>query len=173
MTDVAIRAATPGEAEPIRELARAAWYEAYDDIMGPEEVDRRLDNWWRDEDLRSVITNPEHVFLVAVDSDAGGDATGAGADPVGVVHAGPSPSGAFVVPRLYVHPERWDEGIGTALLDQVVARAREEADRLQVVLLAGNEVGVGFYESQGFEPVTESGLVDAGEHEVVYERRLD
>lgn len=173
MTDVAIRAATPGEAEPIRELARAAWHEAYDDIMGPEEVDRRLDNWWRDEDLRSVITNPEHVFLVAVDSDAGGDATGAGADPVGVVHAGPSPSGAFVVPRLYAHPERWGEGIGTALLDQVVARAREETDRLQVVLLAGNEVGIGFYESHGFEPVTESGLVDAGEHEIVYERSLD
>lgn len=173
MTDVTIRAATPGEAEPIRELARAAWHEAYDDIMGPEEVDRRLDNWWRDEDLRSVITNPDHVFLVAVDPDAGDDATGAGADPVGVVHAGPSPSGAFVVPRLYVHPNRWGEGTGTALLDHVVARAREETDRLEVVLLAGNEVGVGFYESHGFEPVAESGLVDAGEHEVVYERPLD
>jgi ribosomal protein S18 acetylase RimI-like enzyme len=180
MTDVAIRAATPGEAEAVRELARAAWHEAYDDIMGPEEVDERLDNWWRAEELRDVITNPDHVFLVAVDTDAvAGDAergeaeTGAGAAPVGVVHAGPSPSGAYVVPRLYVHPERWGEGIGTELLDHVVARAREETDRLQVVLLAGNEVGVGFYESHGFEPVGESGLVDAGEREVVYERTLD
>lgn len=177
MTDVAIRAATPGEAEPVRELARAAWHAAYDDIMGPDEVDQRLDNWWRAEELRDVITNPDHVFLVAVDAAGpGGEdgaATGAGADPVGVVHAGPSPSGAYVVPRLYVHPERWGEGIGTALLDHVVTRAREETDRLQVVLLSGNEVGVSFYESHGFEPVGESGLVDAGEQEVIYERRLD
>jgi GNAT superfamily N-acetyltransferase len=180
MTDVAIRAATPGEAEAVRELARAAWHEAYDDIMGADEVDERLDNWWRAEELRDVITNPAHVFLVAVDAGAvdggAGDGTaetGAGADPVGVVHAGPSPSGAYVVPRLYVHPERWGEGIGTELLDHVVSRAREETDRLQVVLLAGNEVGVGFYESHGFEPVSESGLVDAGEREVVYERALD
>lgn len=180
MTDVTIRAATPGEAEPVRELARAAWHAAYDDIMGPDEVDQRLDNWWRAEELRDVITNPDHVFLVAVGADgapdAGGDgesATGAGTDPAGVVHAGPSPSGAYVVPRLYVHPERWGEGIGTALLDHVVTRAREETDRLQVVLLSGNEVGVGFYESHGFEPVGESGLVDAGEQEVIYERRLD
>jgi GNAT superfamily N-acetyltransferase len=186
MSDVAIRAATAGEADAVRELARAAWHEAYDDIMGPEAVDERLDTWWRADDLRDVITAPEQRFLVAVDTrdvvggaDAtrGGDTdpeaeTGAGAAPVGVVHAGPSPSGGWVVPRLYVHPERWGEGIGTELLDHVVAQARSETDRLQVVLLAGNEVGVGFYEARGFEPVTESGLVDAGEHEVVYERRL-
>jgi GNAT superfamily N-acetyltransferase len=180
MTDVAIRAATPGEAEAIRELARAAWHEAYDDIMGPEEVDQRLDTWWRAEELRDVITNPDHVFLVAVDTDAvdGGaredvTETGAGAAPVGVVHAGPSPSGAYVVPRLYVHPDRWGEGIGTELLDHVTAHARGETDRLRVVLLSGNEAGIGFYEARGFEPVEGSGLVDAGEHEVVYERALE
>ncbi|MFB6205440.1 MAG: GNAT family N-acetyltransferase [Haloglomus sp.] len=180
MTDVAIRAATPGEAEAIRELARVAWHEVYDDIMGPDEVDQRLDNWWRAEELRDVITNPDHLFLVAVDSgDVAGEAgeadaeTGAGADPVGVIHAGPSPSGAFVIPRLYVHPDRWGEGIGTELLDHVTAQAREETDRLRVVLLTGNEVGVQFYESHGFEPAEESGLVDAGEREIIYERRLD
>lgn len=182
MTDVAVRAATPGEAETVRELARAAWHEVYDDIMGPDAVDERLDTWWRAEDLRDVITDPEHVFLVAVDTGAvaggstageGAAETGAGAAPVGVVHAGPSPSGAYVVPRLYVHPERWGEGIGTELLEHVVARARGETDRLQVVLLAGNEVGIGFYRSRGFEPVSESGLVDAGEREIVYERALD
>lgn len=180
MTDVAIRAATPGEAAAIRELARAAWHAAYDEIMGPEEVDQRLDTWWRAEELRDVITNPDHVFLVAVDTDAvdggarEGDAeTGAGAAPVGVVHAGPSPSGAYVIPRLYVHPDRWGEGIGTELLDHVTAHARDETDRLRVVLLAGNEAGVGFYEARGFEPVEESGLVDAGEREVVYERALE
>jgi GNAT superfamily N-acetyltransferase len=138
--------------------------------MGPDEVDERIDNWWRDEDLRDVITASGHVFLVAVDADEGG----AGADPVGLVHAGPHPEGdRYVVPRLYVHPDRWGAGIGTALLDHVVTQVQGETDRLQTVLLAGNEVGVGFYEGYGFERVAESGLEDAGERELVYELALD
>jgi GNAT superfamily N-acetyltransferase len=137
--------------------------------MGPDEVDRRIDDWWRDEDLRTVIGDPDHVFLVAVPAAA----DGAGADPVGTVHAGPDPSGdAYVVPRLYVHPDRWGEGIGTELVDHVVAQVREATDRLRVVLLAGNEVGVGFYEGYGFDPVERSGLTDAGEAEIGYELAL-
>lgn len=168
MHEVTVRAATPGEAGPLRELARTAWHAAYDDLMGADAVDDRIDNWWRDEDLRDVTTAPAHVFLVAVDADAD-----PAADPVGLIHAGPHPEGdRYVVPRLYVHPDRWGEGIGTALLDHVVTRVRGETDRLQTVLLAGNEVGVGFYEGYGFERVAESGLRDAGERELVYELAL-
>lgn len=165
MSDRRVRPARPDEAERVRELGRAAWHAVYDDILGPETVDERIDNWWNADDLRSAITNPDHVFLVA---EADGIV-------VGIVHAGPHPDGEqYVVPRLYVHPDDWCQGIGTTLLDELVNRVQGETDSLQVVVLEGNDVGVGFYESYGFEQVEEAaGLADAGQQELVYELRLE
>lgn len=165
MSNRRVRPARPEEAELVRELGRAAWHAAYDDILGSETVDQRIDNWWKADDLRSAIANPNHVFLVAeTDSEV-----------VGIVHAGPHPNNDhYVVPRLYVHPDDWGQGIGTALLDELVKRVSGEANSLQVVVLEGNDVGVGFYESYGFERVDGApGLADAGQRELVYELRLE
>jgi ribosomal protein S18 acetylase RimI-like enzyme len=57
---------------------------------------------------------------------------------------------------LYAHPDHWGTGVGTALVD--AGRQRLPADRrtLRLGVLKANEVGIGFYESYGFERTGEA-----------------
>ncbi|MEF8887758.1 MAG: N-acetyltransferase [Haloarculaceae archaeon] len=60
------------------------------------------------------------------------------------------------LPELAVAPARQEEGIGTALVDAVVADlcGREDGpDRLRVTARADDDRARGFYESRGFEVV--------------------
>lgn len=139
---VEIRPAEPSDAEAIRETARTSWHAAYDDLLGEEVVASAVEEWYATDELRAVISHPDHVVQVA------------GNDVVGFVHAGPNPDGGRVAElfRTYVRPEQWGEGIGGELLD-AAKRELEGYDRLALSVLAGNEVGIGFYEKQGFDRV--------------------
>lgn len=169
---VTIRPAQPGEAEPIRALGRAAWHAAYDGILGPETVDRTIDEWWKLTGLRRAAERADDVFLVA----AAPDATDRPPGIVGVAHAVPDrgEAGVYELGRLYVHPDWWDDGLGTALLDRVRDRLPAGADRLRLVVLAANDVGVSFYESYGFARVDRrTAETDGNDHEeLVYELAL-
>ena len=57
---------------------------------------------------------------------------------------------------LYVHPDHWGAGAGTALVDAGRERLPEELTTLRLAVLKGNEVGVSFYESYGFDRTGES-----------------
>ena len=79
------------------------------------------------------------------------------------------------VHTVYVHPDRWAEGVGTALLEEIEASARAaDADRLRAGVLSGNHVGRSFLESRGFERVETETAEVAGETvpEDVFEREL-
>jgi ribosomal protein S18 acetylase RimI-like enzyme len=155
------------EQSDVRGLIRAhglAWREAYDGLLPPEilqsqpvdpseeEVQR-----WR-EDLRE---NREGV-LVAVDDE-------------GVVRGftdirwGESETKAFVdedeadLKAIYVEPEWWGEGIGTALLERGVAALPESTDAVRLEMFAENDTARRFYESKGFEQT------DTGEYELAGE----
>lgn len=160
---VTVRPARPEEAAEIRAVGRASWHAAYDSILGPDTVDERVDEWWALDDLRESADD-ESVFLVAEDDGL-----------VGVGHALPDDTGTWVLGRLYVVPGRWGEGIGTRLLDAVLDRLPADAERLWLVVLADNDVGVSFYESRGFELVRERAdedAVDEGVRELEYELAL-
>lgn len=163
MAETNVRPARPGEAEVIRAVGRASWHAAYDPIHGPETVEELFDSWWSVEDLREGATDDDRVFLVAV----------RGNDVLGVVDAVPDPDreGAFRVARLYVHPDVWGEGLGTHLVDDLRERLPEGVERLRLVVLAENDVGVAFYESYGFERVEGRVEESGGEQheEYVYE----
>ncbi|MDZ7702549.1 MAG: GNAT family N-acetyltransferase [Halobacteriales archaeon] len=53
--------------------------------------------------------------------------------------------------ELYVDPDRWGEGYGTALLEAGIERMPDDVDSLALETLEGNDVGAGFYEARGFE----------------------
>jgi len=166
MEEATVRPADPEEAESIRAVGRAAWHAAYDPIHGPETVEELFDSWWSLEDLREGATDGDRTLLVAARDG----------DVLGMVDAGPDPEreGVFGIGRLYVHPEEWGEGLGTRLVDDLRERLPGDVDRLRLVVLAENEVGVSFYESYGFERVDrrveESG--DEALEEYVYELEL-
>lgn len=165
-----VRESTPEMGSGVRAVARESWHAAYDPIIGPETVQEHVDEWYSVAELEASIAEAadreDAVFLVAIDdSDA----------VVGFAQAGPHPERPDVAAlyRIYVHPDWWGEGIGTALLERLERVLADAFDRLWLAVLADNEVGVSFYESTGFERVgrQDSDLASSVE-EYVYEKRL-
>ena len=154
-----VRPAITGDVAAVRRVARESWHAAYDDVLGAETVDGVVDSWYDPEHLVASVEREDGVFLVAErdgDGDASsGDSTGSRVVGFtqGVLGDGDDPA---ELPRIYVRPDRWGEGVGSAML----ARAEEwlvdrGAERLRLVVLAGNEVGNGFYETHGYRVVDE------------------
>ncbi|WP_115865519.1 GNAT family N-acetyltransferase [Halorussus litoreus] len=153
--DATIRDATPEDASAVRRVARKSWHAAYDDILGVETVDSVVDDWYDAEGLARSVRRDDGRFLVAESSpDAGivGFAQAVLGD--GGANAATDGSTAAELPRIYVHPDRWAEGVGSALLDRIESWCREEgAGRLRLLVLADNEVGNAFYEARGYRTV--------------------
>ncbi|WP_241658359.1 N-acetyltransferase [Halorubrum sp. BOL3-1] len=55
------------------------------------------------------------------------------------------------VKAVYVRPDRWGRGIGTAPLERGLDALPDRVDTVRLEALAENDVGAGFYEARGFE----------------------
>ena len=77
--------------------------------------------------------------------------------------------------ELYVHPDRWGEGVGTALLAAGLDRLPADVTAVRLETLSGNERAAAFYEARGFERTGRRTIEVGGEpYEAhVYTRRLD
>ncbi|WP_254543007.1 GNAT family N-acetyltransferase [Halomarina pelagica] len=160
MTDVTVRPATPDDVPGIRRIARRGWEAAYGGFLADDTIERALAEWYDPAFVRVAIERDGTIYRVAV----------ADGEVVGYATAGVDGTDGHLT-SLYVDPGRWGEGIGTRLLEAIRDRLRERgAERLEIRVLAENEVGRGFYESRGFEPVeeAETDLFGASRREVVY-----
>ncbi|WP_435064771.1 GNAT family N-acetyltransferase [Halobaculum sp. EA56] len=169
-----VREADPEDAEAVAAVARESWHAAYGGFLSADAIDATVDEWYDPAGLRRDIAG-DGAFLVA-EADASGatDAGGAGTDGgdddagdadegtdadtddrlLGFAHAGYSAgAGNVVLRRIYVRPDAWGEGVGTALVRATARRFLADHDRLSAVVLADNEVGRSFYDSLGFETV--------------------
>lgn len=208
---ITVRQACEGDAPAVRTVARESWHAAYGGFLGSETVDSTVDDWYAVDDLEASIADAadrsDAVFLVA-EADSEGESdddaerssrdSGTGArdtegELVGFVHVVPGSDdpGRTVASlvRLYVHPDRWGEGTGTALLERAIDRLETDGDsegdgdgdsdadyeRLELGVFADNEVGVRFYESNGFERTGHHEEEFAGDTRQVYtyERPLE
>lgn len=155
MTEPIVRATEADDVTAVQRVARAAWLAAYDDLIDPDQVDETVDSWYDPDRLvADDVCDPERPFFVAERTGAGEEEAEA-SDVVGFGEAatGDEP-GVWHLYRIYVHPDAWGEGVGTALLERVEAAVHERGgDELRVSVHAGNEVGVDFYEARGFERV--------------------
>ncbi|MDF9744482.1 GNAT family N-acetyltransferase [Natrinema salsiterrestre] len=172
-----VRRATVDDVWGIHEIARESWHAAYDDVLGSERVDEVVDDWYAFGDLESSITDTngrdDAAFLVATNPPMpeSGDET----DYYGFAHAVPWPEDSSVafLARLYVEPDSWNDGIGTALLEALEAELSAGFERLRLAVLAANDIGISFYESRGFDRVgTRSSDLGPGFEEHVYETSL-
>jgi GNAT superfamily N-acetyltransferase len=183
-----IREARPGDVDAIQRLARESWHAAYDDLLGPERVDSAVDRAYASNGLREDVTDSGAVFLVAAteelvgfahaqphedieDGGEGEDGENGGESE----DSGEGEEGVARLARLYVAPDRWDEGIGGTLLARAEYLLDEQGfERLCLEAFAANDVGVSFYESSGFERVAEREFESDGEDygEYVYEKPL-
>jgi ribosomal protein S18 acetylase RimI-like enzyme len=138
-----IRPARSADLPAVQRVARAAWYAAHEPIVGEESVETFLAEYYSREALEERLGR-RTVFLVAVD-----DAV------VGFAVAGPTDDPTtYVLGRIYVSPDRWGEGIGRRLLEDVHGRARERGgERMRLGVMAENDRAVRFYEAAGYERV--------------------
>ena len=150
MENVTIRGATAEDAAAIRRVARESWHATYDDILGAEAVESVVDDWYDPDGLEESIVRDDGRFLVA-EAESGSEA-----EVVGFAQAvlGDEDDDAAQLPRIYVHPDRWGDGVGSELLDRIESwLADRGAERLRLIVLADNEVGNAFYEKCGYRTV--------------------
>jgi len=141
---VEVRPATPTDVPGIRRVARAGWEAAYEDVLSASTRDRCLAEWYAPEAVERAVTDPAISYFVADDAGVVGYASG---DADAGEELGRLSS-------IYVHPDRWGEGVGTELLHVVEsALADRGVDAVRVLVLAENDVGIRFYRSRGYDCV--------------------
>ena len=141
-----VRTAAPDDVPAIRRVADDAWHAAYDETLGAKTVESALNDWYDPDEVDRSVGREGGRFLVAEADD----------EVVGFAQSIRGDDGPAWLPRIYVHPDRWGEGVGTTLLGRVEAWLREaEAERLRLRVVADNEVGNAFYEARGYEVVEE------------------
>ncbi len=147
---VDIREATPADAPGIQEIARRSCHAAYDDLLGESAVRDLVASWYDPERLVTDDIRPGDRPLFVADR-AG--------TLVGFAEARPAEVEDRLAHlyRIYVAPEWWGDGVGSALLDRLEAVLAEQGfDRLRVSVLADNDIGVQFYERKAFTRIETS-----------------
>jgi len=147
MDDLKVREATTDDAVAVRRVARESWHAAHADVIGPDAVERAIEEWYDADSLVKSVRRDDGLFLVAVDDHS----------VVGFAQAVlGEETGPAWLSRIYVVPERWGDGVGTALLDRLERWVRGEGeDRLRLAVMAGNDVGNAFYEKRRYAVVEE------------------
>ena len=144
---MSVRRAEISDAKGIAAVRVAAWRSAYRGLLPDDALDRLSvedsERRWKER-----IEKPwGHIFVAEQGSCIVGFAACGGSQDqdvdrgrVGEVHA------------IYVHPEEWRQGNGTALLREAIEQLRGDGfEEVILWVLRGNEQAKGFYEAVGFE----------------------
>lgn len=179
-----VRPAGPDDAPAIEAIARAAWWEAYPAVLDTEVIDETLDAVYDPAFIREAMGDHDDLLYLVAEADDGevsaanrtsSDVPSDGGTPLGFASAQQTWADEVEIHTLYVDPDHWGEGVGSALLANVTESAEAAGvDRLRVGVLSGNHVGRAFFESNGFERV-ETRTAEFGERTVpedVFEKPL-
>ena len=172
---IRIREAADDDVEAIRAVAESAWYAALSGALDPAEIAAAVETYYDPELVAAGIEAEEVAFYVA-DAGEGAESASDGArEVVGFASAERTWADEAELHTIYVHPDRWGEGVGAALVEEVAGWARGEGvDRLACGVLADNAVGVGFFEAVGFRRgrTAEAEIVGSVREEYEYELPL-
>ncbi|WP_224270588.1 GNAT family N-acetyltransferase [Haloprofundus salinisoli] len=159
-----VRPAIPDDIPAIQRVARQSWEATYRDILGTETVEETVSEWYSDETLSDALDKPGTAFLVAEEDG----------EIVGFCHGVVEAEQGDIV-RLYVDPDHWRDGIGSALYERLRSDLEDfNMHRLEAIVLADNEMGNEFYRHLGFEQTGEGEVTMGGEsyRENVYRKEL-
>lgn len=141
-----VRAAEPADARPIAVVHVASWQGAYrgllpDAFLAGLSVDRRQVMW---SELLQDAAQSIHVAEETDESVIGFASHGASRDE-------DAPPDTGELGAIYLHPDHWRHGYGTALLAAVLEGSRNRGfKRLTLWVLESNERARRFYEGAGF-----------------------
>lgn len=155
-----LREPTVDDASDLARVHAAAWRSAYRGIL-PDDVlegipaeppDDRVAGW-RDR----IETEPNRMLAATVDDEV-----------LGYVNVRLEETESFVrdgeaeLKELYVDPDRWGQGVGTALLEAAIDALPGAVTVVRLQTFSENDRAAGFYEARGFERTGESAFEVAG-----------
>jgi ribosomal protein S18 acetylase RimI-like enzyme len=141
-----IRKARVEDAYGIALVHVRSWQVAYrghmpDEFLDELDVEKRTNMW------RQLTQEPDKIILLAEDTEQ---------NIVGFSLLGPSHDADAIpntaeVAAIYVHPDKWHQGVGRALLTASLDESRKcKFDQVTLWVLEGNQRARAFYESSGF-----------------------
>lgn len=134
---IIIRVADGNDLQAVLDVGHRTWPVTYGSIAGEDYVAMGLAKWWT-EDATTPAIRSGRVTVAEVDGTV-----------VGIAVVGPHEK-HLVLWKLYVLPEYQGKGIGSALMESVVARATGEHLEIRLSYLHGNTSAEAFYRSKGF-----------------------
>lgn len=144
---IALRRATPADAEPIAGISVRAWNHAYGEFLDPQvlaqrTVESQAERW------REALAGTETVTMVAVVAERI-----AGYATVGASHDGDAAPSVGQLGALYVDPPAQGAGLGTQLLADAVERLVAGGFTVATLwVFEENGLGRAFYERHGWRP---------------------
>jgi GNAT superfamily N-acetyltransferase len=140
-----IRVADGNDLAAIVDVGHRTWPVTYGPIAGEEYVAMGLAKWWTEGATIPAI-RAGRVTVAELDGSV-----------VGIASVGPHEH-HLVLWKLYVLPEFQGKGIGSALVESVVAAARGMHEQIRTSYLVGNTEAEAFYRGKGFVEISrESG----------------
>jgi ribosomal protein S18 acetylase RimI-like enzyme len=137
------------------DAALAVWRAANAAFLGEEGVGPE-----QEARVRAHLATPD-AFLLLAEDDGAAVGTAVGMHAREDDGAGPPIPGFLHVAMVYVAPDRWGEGIGRALTDELLALARDRGyTRAQLWTHAHNDHAQRLYEGKGFVPSGREQVVD-------------
>ena len=128
-----------------------AWRAAYDgllpddvlDAQEPSSDERAVERWHG-----RLAANRRGTFVAVADGTVRGFADVRWGDAGTKDFVG---EGEADLKAIYVDPDYWGEGVGTALVERALDALPDSVEALRLEVLEGNAVGRRFYEARGFE----------------------
>lgn len=160
------REATPEDAAAASDIAEDAWWASCAAFLDADTIQRVLAEGYTRERLAEAFEEPDLHTVVAVDEEGG---------VVGFAIAERTWADTVDLHALYVDPDRWGAGAGSALLGSIVAYAREaDCEYVRATAFLENPVARPFFESRGFEETrtVETPVFEEVHEEAVLEREV-
>jgi ribosomal protein S18 acetylase RimI-like enzyme len=140
---IVISRASPADADAIAALLHTCWADTYGSFLSADALNTIATEWHSPDVLRRQIGDPRTLFLVARP------------DPLTIVGIATAKRSrdetVLTVLRLYVLPNHQRRGVGTELLNKVLA-ASPRTRRVELEVAEGNPTGLSFWIKQGFRP---------------------
>lgn len=146
-----IRPMVAGDIDSVCALTRTVWQITYPPLISQIQIDAMLADRYSTARIHSQLADPRHAWWVAEQQQT----------LVGFAHAMREDAGSKL-DKLYIHPDRQRQGIGSALLRTVRDWARQQqASYLRLQVNRGNAQAIAAYLKYGFH-ITESRVFDIG-----------
>lgn len=153
-----VRRVKPGDADDLDEVFRQSWSEGFSDIIDGEDLENiEQGRCVTEDDIQQRMRQDGILTLVyIVDRTVLGQGRIAWSDDTTENYTD-TDHGEAELRSMYVHPNHWNEGIGSAIVEALVERCPVEPSALKAETYEGSDAAE-FYRSKGFKVVQRSAV---------------